>query len=333
MIFSFQMNSRSQLEIFPDELFLDLFSYISPSELYHVWHGLNPRFNAILRSIRASFDLFENTDNNHRALNHFSEQIVYIHLHTSVTSLNLRQFPNLRSLISSVPLTKEQLDSIRPSILPRLERLTFLTHLPESDSLNDIIHARRATENSLTWIKVYRLPRLPMYLMRNSSRFDHIQSMIIDRVTTLDIEVILSFFIFLRRLKVTVVQRTMIDQPKSPLQVFDRTYPHHHLVHLNITMNTPDKLDDFYPLLSRLSFLRSLYVACDSLSMADFQQLAVELHSRVPCLKRFNCSFQQTHFDDISKLHCLSPFFQQMRCQKIEWCGGWYYYCVTTQSR
>ena len=327
------MNTRSQLEIFPDELFLELFSYISPSELFHVWHGLNRRFNAILRSIRASFDLFENTDNNHRALNHFSEQTVYIHLHASFGSLNLRQFPNLRSLISSVPLTKEQLESIRPLSLPCLERLTFLTHLPSSESLNDIIYARRSNENGRTWVKVYRLPRLPVYLTRNSSRLDHIQSMIIDRVTTLDIEVILSLFTFLRHLKVTVVPKTMIDKSKLPMQVSNRTYQHHHLIQLNITMNTSDKLDEFYPLLSRLSSLRSLYVACDSLSISDFQQLAVELHSRVPWLKRFNCSFQQTHFDDISKLHSLSPFFHRLKCQKIEWCGGWYYYCITTQLR
>ncbi|CAF4379489.1 unnamed protein product, partial [Rotaria sordida] len=60
----------SRLEIFPDELFLNLFSYIPPTDLYHIWHGLNCRFRAILRSVRISFDLNENTDENTRALNY-----------------------------------------------------------------------------------------------------------------------------------------------------------------------------------------------------------------------------------------------------------------------
>ncbi|CAF3296151.1 unnamed protein product [Rotaria sp. Silwood2] len=64
-------NKQSRLEIFPDELFLDLFSYISPTDLYHVWHSLNRRFSAIIRSVRVSFDLNENTDENTRALNYF----------------------------------------------------------------------------------------------------------------------------------------------------------------------------------------------------------------------------------------------------------------------
>jgi hypothetical protein len=74
------MNQSSHLEIFPDELFLELFSYISPRDLYYSWNGLNRRINGILRSVRISFDLIDNIDENYRILKYFSRQIVYIHL-------------------------------------------------------------------------------------------------------------------------------------------------------------------------------------------------------------------------------------------------------------
>jgi hypothetical protein len=144
------MNNSSLLEIFPDELFLDLFSYIPPTELYHVWHGLNRRISAILRSVRISFDLTENTDENICALNYFSQQIVYIHLHVFNKSLDFKQFPNLYSLIIDAELSNEQLNSIQPNILPKLKRLTFSGCRKDEEPLNEMIFNRNSS-----WLKFF----------------------------------------------------------------------------------------------------------------------------------------------------------------------------------
>jgi hypothetical protein len=316
------MNNSSRLEIFPDELFLDLFSYIPPTDLYHVWHGLNRRISAILRSVRISFDLTDNTAENIYALDYFSRQIVYIHLHISYNSFDFKQFPNLYSLIIDTKLTNEQLNSIQPNILPRLKRLTFSDWWKHEEPLNEIIF----NQNS-SWLKLYHLPSMPNYFLSNPLNLSHINTMIFDRVTSYDIDLILSLQTTLRRLKVTVV-RWIPDDKIAKTQ----NYQHKHLIDLDITMNTCNKLDNLYPLLSRLLSLKYLCIACDGLTISDFQQLAFELHARVPRLEHFYCSFRQTFINDIKKLHCMNPLFRHMKCKKVEWNGGWYYYCITTAN-
>jgi hypothetical protein len=322
------MNELSRLEIFPDELFLDLFSYISSVELYLVWHGLNHRFNAILRSVRISFDLNEDPVYNNYILNYFSQQIVYIHLSIPYPSLDFKQFPNLRSLIINTKLTKEQLDSIRPNIFPRLQRLTFSEWWKDKEPLNDIIfHRKTSTE----WLKVYHLPSMPSYFLNNPSNLSHIQTMIFDRVTAADVNLILSLQKTLRRLKVTIVP-WMMDDKISKISFHNQNYQHQHLIHFHTTVNTWNKLDDLYPLLSHLTSLRYLYIACDSLTIHDFKQLAFELNTRIPWLEYFHCRFKQTFIDNVKELHSMSPLFRHMKCKKIEWEGGWHYYCVTTEN-
>ena len=66
------MNQTSQIEIFPDELFLELFSYIHPKDLFYSWNGLNRRINAILRSVSISLDFIENTDEIYQIIKYFS---------------------------------------------------------------------------------------------------------------------------------------------------------------------------------------------------------------------------------------------------------------------
>lgn len=323
-------NRLSQLEIFPDELFLDLFSYIPPTDLYRVWNGLNRRLSAILNSVRISFDLIENTDDNTRALNYFSQQIVFIHLRTPYAKLDLKKCPNLHSLIVDAKLTKEQLESIHPNYLPYLKRLSFPKWSKDEEVLNEVIFNRDSSNEQISqWLKVYHLPSIPNYFLTNVFNLSHIHTLVFDRVTPCDIDLILSLQPTLRCLKVTIV-RWMNDDTISRIALTNQNYQHKHLLHLHTTMNTCNRLDDLYPLLSHLSCLRSLYIACDSLTIGDFQQLAFELLTRVPFLEYFNCSFKQTYIEDIQKLHSMSSLFRHMKCRKIEWSGGWYYYCVTT---
>lgn len=329
---SFQMNDLSRLEIFPDELFLELFSYISPIELYTIWYGLNHRLNAILRSVQISFDLTENTIVNHEILNYFSQQIIYMGLYVSYDLLDFKKFPNLRSLVIDTILTNEQLQSIQPDILPCLRRLTFSQWWKDKEPsfINNMFDEQKLNSSKISWLKVYHLPSMPDYFLLNPpSKFSYIQTMIFDRITSFDLHIILSFQTILRRLKATIVS-WISDDKKWKILFSNQNYQHKHLIHLHITLNTCNKLDELYSLLSHLPSLRYLYVACDSLVFNDFKQLALELNTHVPWLEHFNCSFRQTFIEDMDKLHCLTPLFRHMICKKIQWIGGWHYYSITT---
>ncbi|CAF3303984.1 unnamed protein product [Rotaria socialis] len=322
----------SQLEIFPDELFLDLFSYISPIDLYYAWHGLNCRISAIIRSIQISFDLIENSNENIRALDYFSTQIVFLRLSVSNESLDFRKLPNLCSLIIDTKLTKKQLDSVQPSYLPHLKRLNFSKWSKNEEILNEIIFSRHSSnEQNIPWLKVYHLPKLPSYFLTNISQLSHIQTMIFDRVTSCDINLILHLQPTLCRLKVTVV-RWMSEDMMLTVSLNNKNFQHQYLIHLHATMNTCNRLDDLYVLLSYLPFLRSLYIACDNLTITDFEQLAYVIMTCTPQLNSFNCSFKQTCIEPIEKLHCMSPLFRHMKLRRVEWGGGWHYHCITTEN-
>lgn len=315
------MNQTSQIEIFPDELFLELFSYIHPKDLFYSWNGLNRRINAILRSVSISLDFIENTDENYEIIKYFSRQIVYIHLRIPLNLIDFEEFSNLRSLIIDTELTAEQIKSIHPSSLPNLRRLKFSETWKSEQPLNNIVFKQ--------WIKVYHLPSIPNDFIHNYSNLSHIQTMIFDRVTISDIYRILSLQPTLRRLKVTIVP-PLSDEKISKSLSINQNFQHKYLIDFHPTINTCNKLDEVYPLLSYLSSLRYLHILCDSLNMNDFRQLAFELHTRIPQLERFNCTFKQTYIENIADVHSMSPLFTRMICRRIEWIGGWHYYCVTT---
>jgi hypothetical protein len=320
------MNQSSHLEIFPDELFLELFSYISPRDLYYSWNGLNRRINGILRSVRISFDLIDNIDENYRILKYFSRQIVYIHLCIPSNLIDFKEFINLRSLIIDTKLTSKQIESIDPMNLPNLRRLTFNEEWKSDDPLNEILFHQKTSNQ---WIKVCHLPIIPTYFLHNSLNCSHIQTMIFDRVTSCDINRLLFLQTTLRRLKVNIVS-SIIDEKIWKSSFINLNYQHKYLIDFHTTMNTCNKLDELYPLLSNLSSLRYLHISCDNLTMYDFRQLALELHTRIPQLERFNCTFKQTYIENIEEVHSMSPLFTRMICKKIEWIGVWHYYCVTT---
>lgn len=321
-MYFFQM--KSQLEIFPNELLLELFSYLSPTEIYQTWSGLNGRFQSIFQSVQMSLVLLENAGESIRILNEFSSQIIFIHLRVSIPNLDFQKFLNLRSLIIDAKLTDEQIQTIKSQFLPSLRRLTLTEEGKQDKSFDEMVFHPKL---SSAWIQVYHLPSISKCFLHKSSNISHIQTMIFDRLTSNDVHLILTFLPNLRRLKVTVVP-SISDE----ILFSDVNYQHRNLIDFHAKMNTHNKLDELYPLLSHLPSLRYLSVIGDSLMINDFEQLALQLHTRVPQLQRLNCSFKQTRIENINRLHRMSPLFHRMKCREIQWIGtGWYYYCITTE--
>ncbi|CAF2982810.1 unnamed protein product, partial [Rotaria sp. Silwood2] len=97
----------STLELFPDDIFLELFSFINPIDLYRGFINLNSRLNNILNDIRIRIYIM-NDDNCEEIIKH----------------INLQPFVNLRSLYLPMPTDEKSLE-ITSNSLPFLTNLTI----------------------------------------------------------------------------------------------------------------------------------------------------------------------------------------------------------------
>ncbi|CAF4130539.1 unnamed protein product [Adineta steineri] len=122
--------NKSKLELLPDEIFLELFSYMKPIDLYHGFLNLNSRLNNILNDTYIYIHIIN--DNEHKndqlCINYFARQIIYLAIDCHWTCLsypiNLRFLTNLRSLHIPMPSDEQCLD-ITPTNLPYLTNLTI----------------------------------------------------------------------------------------------------------------------------------------------------------------------------------------------------------------
>ena len=86
----------SYLEDLPDEILLDLFSYLSPVDLFISFSYLSHRFDSILcdQSIQIGIQITNN--NNNIQLDYFTDY--FTHLLICIDDIDIRQFNNIRSL-------------------------------------------------------------------------------------------------------------------------------------------------------------------------------------------------------------------------------------------
>jgi hypothetical protein len=114
----------SYLEQFPDEIFLEIFKYISLHDLHHSFCKLNRRINYILHSVTGlSLTLNKPEDINDEVVSFFASNIYHLIVrHPNIVRFN--RFPSLRSLTSLCPCDR-QLSCIKPKDLPNLTHLTL----------------------------------------------------------------------------------------------------------------------------------------------------------------------------------------------------------------
>jgi hypothetical protein len=125
------MNDPS-IEIFPNELLIELFEYITPYDLYTAFFNLNFRLNSIINSLQnLQLTLQEDWDNKEHTIPFFALQIsTLIIRHDEL--INFSYYANIRSLKLSMP-TANQCNAIQPSFLPNLEHL-YISNLYFSDN-------------------------------------------------------------------------------------------------------------------------------------------------------------------------------------------------------
>ncbi|CAF2518580.1 unnamed protein product [Rotaria sp. Silwood2] len=122
----------SSIEIFPNELLIALFKYISPYDLYNTFFNLNSRFNSIIDSLQNLYVILEEDwDNNERTIPFFSSHISSLIIkHDEL--IDFSYYSNIRSLKLSMP-TANQCNAIQPCLLPNLEHL-YISNLFFSDN-------------------------------------------------------------------------------------------------------------------------------------------------------------------------------------------------------
>jgi hypothetical protein len=122
--------SSLNLEVLPNELLLEILSYVSITDLYYGWLNLNCRFNGIVHTLPLTKFYTEPKQSDEEPLRYFAFQLVSLETDKDLSSsivnkINLVDYPNLRILKLHDP-TPTQVDIIRQDNFPHLEYLSLI---------------------------------------------------------------------------------------------------------------------------------------------------------------------------------------------------------------
>jgi hypothetical protein len=123
------MSDYLTLENLPNEIFEDIFDYFDVYELYKTFSRLNSRIQSIVSNLKyLPLTLYSPTHDDHPAERYFSSKIETVIVQHSSPFCDSKKFlsSQIRCLILGRP-TREQWNSISPSVFPNLERL-YLTN-------------------------------------------------------------------------------------------------------------------------------------------------------------------------------------------------------------
>jgi hypothetical protein len=304
----------STLEIFPTELFIELFSFIKPIDLYIGFLNLNSRINTILHSISIHIHIVNNEyyEQHKDSMNYFANQIIYLAIdcHWSYLSNNisLRSYPNLRSL--HLPMASHnQCQEIQPKYLP------FLTNLTIHDiAFKSILFSLNKFSNLLT-CHVLRVYSSIIYRIESNQFCLTLQSLHLYFCTIHDLFDILQFIPNLNYLEVILAS---MNETVPYLDI-----KHKNLSHLKVKLRQLDPdlevLLESMPNLSRLEFLWNDYYHWDVGKNFDFEKFADILDKHSNSLKHIDINLRLFKLDcNIDIIRCLNPqWFSLLSIQRI----------------
>ncbi|UJR24404.1 hypothetical protein I4U23_005781 [Adineta vaga] len=301
----------SRLEIFPNELFIEIFQYIQPINL-RCFKGLNKRLDSIIQILKVNFVIQYQDDDEINFLETFSfEQIFSLKIQDCWSSMNLIQLCELRSLsINCTYLTKQQLDQILEIHLLYLERLTIENIAYDFRELliYKIFHGKHFPSLNICQLKLgygYNLE----FDDKESIPNNIIRSFSIDKWEWSELGFLLHQLTHLNRLE--------INFEESLTTIIDPIQPNFNLKYLRITLDDP--INNLEKILKWTPNLIRLYI-CGNLINDDinveFEKMAKYLSILTPHLQQFNCElyFHTSDHNEnefiIQKLHRL---FKQIR--------------------
>jgi hypothetical protein len=304
----------STIEQLPNELFFNIFQYINAYDLHRGWSKLNKRFRSILYSVPMYAHLIEKNDykNYKSCFRYYASQFISIRIEENCNipeTFDISHFSNIRSLHLSIVMCK-QYDQIIPDNMPYLTHLTINT-----------LHAQRNPASLLFGSKQFinlKTCQLPYIFSTN----DHLQPCLTLRSLHLNfcstevffeqVKVLLPNLVYFESVFGTNSTRTDFIRDKQHMMT-----PHNILRHVKIELRRNTTVSFLPLLLTVLPEIRCLELFCPY--YCDYRQVAELLQTKVPRLKQFNFSANESQYQslpDIEILKQMSPWFTQMKLEQ-----------------
>ncbi|CAF3094883.1 unnamed protein product [Rotaria sp. Silwood2] len=296
----------STLELFPDDIFLELFSFINPIDLYRGFINLNSRLNNILNDIRIFIYL---------AIDCHWSRLSY--------KINLQPFVNLRSLYLPIP-TDEQSLEITSNSLP------FLTNLTINDNtFKSILFGSNLFSNLVT-LCVSRIYSSILNQIESMQLCLTLHSLYLGSCTIIDVLNILPCLPNLNYLDIVLLLNNQTIRQAD--------VKHHNISHLKVKLRQLDPnleiLLKSLPNLHRLEFLwneapiKSWYSGTNSFNFEKFSDV---LENNSVSLKRVDIDIHVSRCDyDIDNIRHLNlQWFSSLTKIKIKNDGSFF---ITTKK-
>lgn len=216
------MNLNPKLfECLPNELLLEIFTYLDIRYVYQSFDGLNLRLNNLIRSIDQSFLILSSNDNGHD----FDREIYSSSIDNLIVQRNaevsLTYFPNLRRLILHW-LPRNVLDKLELDALPYLEYL-FIRFRRNTDEDSIFDFPEKIFTNGFSRLQICILP--DVWIESNSHRWIDTPLITILKIGEIDLEIYRDILSSCSNLRIfeCVINRWSIIPEDIPLHLNVRT--------------------------------------------------------------------------------------------------------------
>jgi hypothetical protein len=305
------MSDYIQFESLPNEIFIEIFDYLSLNNLYQSFKGLNQRINNILQSLNnRAVQLWSTSENAEIEMNKFfSSTIVSLYINDEY-NINLNEFPKIHSLTYIYAIDYQ------------------LEHFLESKFCHQNLKYLNVTSDDLSLLIKYifsnQFLSLHQCILRNVDSIPMCPWRItpsISSITTCSDENLILFILKscpnLKRLSLFIFQYT--NTPSSSF-IF-----HPHLKHLSIEITQPGwTIENIQSLFSSIQIPNlisfRIFSSQPSLLPFDFIQLIEIFNKQLPNLHRFQCDIHlstRVEIMDLKSIRNLHPFlFLHLKFEK-----------------
>jgi hypothetical protein len=312
------LTSISSLELLPDELFYDIFDYLSAQDLYDGFYDLNTRFRSILASLTKLYgEITTEKEIQSSAFHFFASRITILHVE-HVEPIDVSPFSAIRSLKLRIEPNRAQCRSIQ--LLPHLEYLSVskppIEHCYYSNSLSFFVFT-----NLFPSLHSCRLNLIPYK--------DNQQWTLVPLLHTLDICVgdprvytqILHSCSSLVRLRLEFM-RYFARPPEAFQEPLHTSLRRFDLSLNSTTFSCCQIIDLLLSLVPNLTYF-SVKGSSSDANYINIDSLAIILHQRLPKLRQFylDMPVQELLVDTIrndnrQKMYQLHPLFNYIKINR-----------------
>ncbi|CAF1130442.1 unnamed protein product [Rotaria sordida] len=322
---SIQTSSLHWLEMFPDEIFLEIFKYVKPIDL-HSFIGHNQRINNIIRDVKLNIiiEFLHKEDDLTYLMSFLPHQFIHLELNIAWKVLDLHSYTRLRSLkINHYGLSKSELDHILTAKLPCLEQFSIcnLPFLVENKFLHGVLDDKHFPS-----LKMCQFSGSYCYILIPNKQYQSlnltIRTLVLNFLNQSGLISLLNILPNLRRLETSF--------PVSIRESENFNLNHISLEQLRIGLVDPSNdLEKILPYIPNLKQLRVTGKINEQSILEHFQKLTKMFCMYTSNLEKFDCELYHYGCNkqiDIFIIQQLHPLFKMIQCHS----GNNFEQCYTT---